>query len=236
MTAIRIVKSVPTKSGNEHWRQSTNREHIELVAPKPVETTLWGLPETDVEEIVTYYDSNRVAPLHAQLAVRAEREGFDGIAMGCLLEPGVVAAKEAVRIPVVGAGEAALFVALLVGERIGIVSSSVPGAVSTMRMVRSHGLENKVVAVLPINSRPLDFAHRRSGIPEAMLAQAKRAVEQYGADVIIGYGGLNVIQRLREELPVPVVSPVQAQIVLVEALVRMGLTTSKAAFRRGATP
>lgn len=236
MRVIRIVKSIPTKSGDERWRQANNREHIDLVAPKPVEMTVWGLPETDVEEIVTYYDSDRVAPLHTQLAVRAEREGFDGIAMGCLFEPGVVAAKEAVGIPVVGAGEAALFVALLVGERIGIVSSSVPSAVSTMRMVRSHGFADRVVAVLPIDSRPLDFAHRRPGVPEAMLAQAKRAIEQYGADVIIGYGGLNVIEYLRKELPVPVVSPVQAQIVLVEALVRMGLTTNRAAFRQAATP
>ena len=105
-----------------------------------------------------------------------------------------------------------------------------------MRMVRSHGLENRVVAVLPIDSSPLDFARRRPGISEATLVQAKRAIDQYGADVIIGYGGLNVIQHLRKELPVPVVSPVQAQIVLVEALVRMGLTTSKVAFRRAATP
>ena len=49
MKPIWLVKSIPTRSGSDDWRQANNRDHIDFVAASAVETILWGLPETDVE-------------------------------------------------------------------------------------------------------------------------------------------------------------------------------------------
>jgi allantoin racemase len=226
---IRIVKTVPTKSGAQRWA-SVNQEHIAAITAKEVEVSIWGLPTVDIEEITSEHEADSVAAEHTRLAELAQYEGFDAIAMGCLIEPGVIGAKHLLSIPVVGAGEAALLTAMLIGERIGIVCCSAASANSTSRMVRRHGLANHVVTILSIESRPLDFAAQEPWIANAMLKSAQKAIGAFGADVIIGYGGLHVIEYLRNNLDVPVVSAVQAQIVLAEALVRMGLHPSKRAF------
>ena len=50
--------------------------------------------------------------------IKAQEEGFDAVTIDCTMEPGLKAAKQASRIPVVGAGEAALSLALLLRERL----------------------------------------------------------------------------------------------------------------------
>jgi len=63
-----------------------------------------------------------------------------------------------------------------------------------------------------------------------MYAEAMAAIEQDGAEAIIGYGGPDVYNELRPNLPVPVISPVQASVVMAETLVRANLAQSKIAF------
>lgn len=228
---IRIVKTIPTKSGAQTWAK-VNNEHITAIAPKEVEVSLMGLPTVEIEEIVTEFEADIVAAAHIKLAEFVQNEGFDAIAMGGLIEPGVIGAKHLLNIPVVGAGEAALVIALLVGDRIGIICSSHAGIPSIARMVRRHGFQNHVVTIMNIESKPLDFAAQKPWIANAMLETAHKAIEVYGADVIIGYGGIDVIEHLKNNLDVPVISAVQAQILLAEMLVRMKLYPSKRAFSR----
>lgn len=51
-------------------------------------------------------DAESAAPFVVQAIVAAAAEGFDAVIVDCTADPGVVAARELVRIPVVGAGEA----------------------------------------------------------------------------------------------------------------------------------
>ena len=63
-----------------------------------------------------------------------------------------------------------------------------------------------------------------------MLVLAQQAIEQDGADALIGYGDIEGIQYLRDQLCVPVISPVQASVMMAESLVRLGLAQSKRAY------
>ncbi|SVD68907.1 uncharacterized protein METZ01_LOCUS421761, partial [marine metagenome] len=63
-----------------------------------------------------------------------------------------------------------------------------------------------------------------------MLVLARKAIEQDGADALIGDGDIECIQYLREKLCVPVISPVQASVMMAESLVRLGLAQSKRAY------
>lgn len=60
----------------------------------------------------------RVAPLILEKVRWAEARGYDAVIVNCMLDPGVASAKRMVRIPVVGAGEASMQVARLLGNRI----------------------------------------------------------------------------------------------------------------------
>ena len=63
-----------------------------------------------------------------------------------------------------------------------------------------------------------------------MLVLAQQAIEQDGADALIGYGDIECIQYLRDQLCVPVISPVQASVMMAESLVRLDLAQSKRAY------
>ena len=43
------------------------------------------------EGVEVVMDADIVAAAHTRAALRAEAEGFDAVAMGCLMEPGVAA-------------------------------------------------------------------------------------------------------------------------------------------------
>src|SRR5690606_19236748 len=98
---IRILKTIPVRGGLRRWRPAQERLVQPLLHPGLV--VEWAdLPEAPVEEIETSFDSDLVALPHLRLAVQAEAQGYDAVAMGCLDEPGVAAAREACRIPVTG--------------------------------------------------------------------------------------------------------------------------------------
>jgi len=57
-------------------------------------------------EIRSAHDARAAAPFVVDTIADAAREGFDAAIVDCTAEPGVAEAREAVGIPVVGAGEA----------------------------------------------------------------------------------------------------------------------------------
>jgi Asp/Glu/hydantoin racemase len=57
-------------------------------------------------QIANAADAELAAPYVIDAVVRCERDGFDAVIVDCTDDPGVAAAREAVAIPVVGAGEA----------------------------------------------------------------------------------------------------------------------------------
>jgi Asp/Glu/hydantoin racemase len=61
-------------------------------------------------------------------------------------------------------------------------------------------------------------------LAERMIEEASLAIEEDGAQAIIGYGGLSVIRALREVLSVSVTSPLAAGILFAEMLVRARLS------------
>ena len=97
-------------------------------------------------------------------------------------------------------------------------------------MAKKYGLYHKLASVRKISASPLDFASQKSGVLERLLAVGRQAIEEDGADALIGYGGIDGIEHLRRELGVPVISPVQASVLMAEALVRSNLSHSKRAY------
>lgn len=64
---------------------------------------------------------------------------------------------------------------------------------------------------------------------EAILREARKAIDEDGADVIVlGCTGMSpVASSLQQQLPVPVVDPAAAALIMAESLVRIGLSHSK---------
>jgi len=227
---VRIFRIYPVAKGEETWGKNHaillgEIEHTDL------EVTQVVSPDIEITSVTSNYDSDLVAAAHAKEAMRAEKEGYDAIIVGCLLEPGIAACKEAVSIPVVGDCGASLHLASLLAPRFSfILSGSQKGVGSRMirDMVRHYGFEDHVASYRVVGYSTLQFSGDNIGnVVDAMLMEARIAIEQDGAEAIVGYGGPAVFSRLRAELPVPVVSPFQASILAAEMLARSNLSHSK---------
>ncbi len=220
---------MPVRDGINEWG------HIQkgLLAPLKipgVEITEVDLPRAPIKEINSAYHVGLVAMLQVEEAIKAEKAGYDAVVLGCLDEPGVSEAKEALSIPAVGEAEASMHYASLVGRKFSFVGGSPESKGVLEDLAKKYGLYHKLASVRKISASPLDFASQKSGVLERLLAVVRQAIEEDGADALIGYGGIDGIEHLRRELGVPVISPVQASVLMAEALVRSNLSHSKRAY------
>jgi len=177
--------------------------------------------------------------IFAREALKAEKEGFDATIIGCFAEPGMNAARELCTTLVMSATCAAIHVASMLG-RFSIVMTG-GGSIGKFRsennlinIIKSYGLESRLVSIRLIDVPPTEanlnlISEKESRLfQEKALEEAKKAIEDDGAEVIIAYSGS--YPYLKERLDVPVISIEKALIKMTEALVRMDLTHSKKAY------
>jgi Asp/Glu/hydantoin racemase len=138
----------------------------------------------------------RCAALAIDRCIEAEAQGFDAFVMGHFQDPGLYEARSAVRIPVVGAGEATLHFAAQLGRRLGLVSIDPVFEVLHYEQAERYGLRERIAAVVGLGFLPADFNPAFAG-DEAALTRMRatfdekaRPLVQAGADVIIPAGVL----------------------------------------------
>jgi allantoin racemase len=196
---------------------------IAEIAHEGLEVVMVDLPDVPVTSVQNRHDADIVAAAHTRAALRAEAEGFDAVAMGCLGEPGVTTAKEMVRIPVIGEAQASMHMAALVARRFSFVGPDHGDGTERRDLARQYGFADHLVSVRGVAATSPDFAFEEAGLAELMIREAKLAIEQDGAQAVIGYGSLKVVRAMREALPVPVINPVTSGILLAEAVARAQL-------------
>ena len=227
---IRICQMIAVRDGLESWGKVT-KEIVDGVAGSDVEVIIQDLPEAPVTTVMTIDDHDQVAPYNVKAAIQAEKDGFDAITTGCLMDPGINAMREQTeKIIVVGDCEAVMHIGSMIGRKISLLLPSKErsgllkgGGVEegVIRLIRQYGFMDKLCSVRGVASSSLDFAANRNDLPELMLEQAELAVHEDGADVIMGYGGLDVINFLRKNLSVPVLESIECTIVLATALIQL---------------
>jgi allantoin racemase len=83
------------------------RAALQKAAFAGTEVEIVDVPEGPVS-IESAYEEYLATPPTLELIQRLEAQGMDGAIVGCFGDPGVDAARELVRMPVVGPGEAAM--------------------------------------------------------------------------------------------------------------------------------
>lgn len=156
-------------------------------------------------------------------------EGIDGVVMAGFGEHGREGARELLDVPVVDITEAAAHLAMPLGRRFGIVTPLARSVGQIEDSLATAGLLNHCAAIEDIGLGVLDLDIDPAHTREAFTVAALRAIGR-GAEVIcLGCAGLaGIEQHLRDQVPVPVVDGVAAAAVMVETLIRGGLSTSKA--------
>jgi allantoin racemase len=183
--------------------------------------------EASVPFIDGWYDETIAAAAVARLV--SERAGtFDAAIIACFGDPGLFAARELTTVPVVGIAEASFMLALALGHSFGIVSTVDRATPATWTLLRTYGIEARCAAVEPSEAEVLQLDDDPAAQLGAMEAAGRRAVAA-GAEVLcLGCGAMiSVRDELERRLGVPIVEAVPAAVAYAEALVSLGLATSR---------
>lgn len=177
--------------------------------------------------IESHYDEALAVPGILACVADGERSGVDGYVLACFGDPGLDAARELAAGPVVGIAEAAMHAAVLVGRGFSVVT--------TLDRTRGRAWDLASRYVAPGACRgvyacdiPVLELENDPTVLKRVVALSRTALERDDSDVIVlGCAGMaDLCAAASAELGVPVIDGVAVATVLVESLVRLGLSTS----------
>ena len=162
--------------------------------------------------------------------VRAgEASGTDAYVIACFGDPGLHAARELARGPVIGIAEAAFHAATLLATGFSVVTTLTRTCVIAEQLVLQYGFERRCKGIHGTDIAVLDLDNPASGAFERILACAQAALEhdRSGA-IVLGCAGMaDLCEALQQRLGVPVIDGVAAAVKFAESLVSLQLATSK---------
>lgn len=183
-------------------------------------------------------DDALAAPQVVIETVKAEQAGVDAVIIDCMGDPGLMPARAAVSIPVVGPGEASLHLAAMMGHRVGCVSVLDSVRPMLLAHARAYGLAEKLVSVRTIGMPVLEIEHNLAKLSELLYVESQRMIVHDRVDtIVLGCTGfLGVAEKLEHRLrtaanfQVPVVSPLPAAALLAASMAWGGLRHSRRAY------
>lgn len=184
-------------------------------------------------------DDALAAPGVLTRAIEAEREGVDALVIDCMDDPGLYAAREAVRIPVIGPAEASLHLAAMLAQRFSIITTSPADIPAVEELVGRYRLRGKLASVRALSIPVLQLGADEAGTFAALLQAGEQAVRQDGAGVLVP--GCTLLARMagqacdelaRRGYSVPVLNPRAVALRAAETLVALGLCHSARTYAR----
>jgi len=189
------------------------------------------------ETVENQVDNAFAVPGILEEVKNAEDEGYDGVFISCIGDPGLKAAREAANIPVVGAAETAMTFASAIAQRFSVITV-LP---SLVPMIEDHakllGVREKLASIRNINVGVAEInAARESGqASESLYKESIKAIENDGAHALVLGGtcmagvGPDLEKKLREinGYDIPIIDSGIVPVKFLEALVSLGLKQSK---------
>jgi allantoin racemase len=155
---------------------------------------------------------------------------YDAVILAGFGEHGKDALQEMLSVPVLDIAECAAHVAHLIGRRFSVITTLARSIAPIEDRLMLAGLDAHCASVRACGLGTAEVDADPAGAVRAIVDEAARAVAEDGADVIcLGCAGMaGVTAAISGELGVPAVDGVGAAVVLAQALVGLGLSTSKA--------
>ncbi|MEP7298764.1 MAG: aspartate/glutamate racemase family protein [Burkholderiales bacterium] len=186
-------------------------------------------PSFGAPSIECHLDDVWAAAGVAEQVRRGEEEGVDAYVIACFGDPGLHAAREIARGPVIGIAEAAFHAASLVATGFSVVTTLTRTCVIAEHLVLQYGFERRCRGIHGTDIAVLELEDPASDAYARILASAQRALaDDHSGAIVLGCAGMaDLCHRLQGELGVPVIDGVAAAVVFAEGLVRIGVGTSK---------
>jgi len=220
---ILIVNPNSTASMTETIRASAQR--VVLPQTQILARTVAGSPAS----IEGHADEARAVPGLLDTIRAAEAEGAQATVIACFDDPGLGAAREVARGPVLGICQAGVQVATTIAARFSIVTT-LPRSVPIIEdLVEAYGAGHRCRAVRAVDMPVLALEQDPATAEARLIREIEAARDVDGAEaVVLGCAGMSdLCDRLQLQTGMPVIDGVTAAVKLAEGLVGGGYATSK---------
>jgi allantoin racemase len=184
-------------------------------------------PPMGPASVESHYDEALAVPGVLAEVAAGERLGCDGYVIACFGDPGVYAARELARGPVVGIAEAAMHTASFLGSGFSVVTTLARTIGQAWHVAERSGMARFCRGVHACDIGPLELDTDPNAIKRVTDACVTALEHDHSDVIVLGCSGMSGwCAQLSDELGVPVVDGVTSAVLQVASLVRMGLATS----------
>ncbi|MGM8930247.1 aspartate/glutamate racemase family protein [Salinicola halophyticus] len=186
-------------------------------------------PDSGPVSIESHFDEAISAVGVLEEVRRGEAMGMNAYVIACFGDPGLLAARELTRAPVIGIAEAGFHLATLISTRFSVVTTLTRTAIIAEHLLDQYGFRHHCRRVRATDLPVLELENPAGNAYEALLDECQRAKDNDGIGaIVLGCGGMaDLTERLTHDLQMPVIEGVSAAVKLAETLVSLGLGTSK---------
>lgn len=176
-----------------------------------------------------YTDEALSIPTMLAEILAAERRGADAHVVACFDDPGIDAAREVARAPVIGICEAAIRAALILSSRFSVITT-LPRSIPIIEdLADAYGAGRKCRRVRAIDLPVLALETDLSQTVRLLAAEVDAARREDQAEaIVLGCAGMaDLCDQLTAETGVLVIDGVTAAVKFAEAVAGTGYKTSK---------
>ena len=186
-------------------------------------------PNSGPETIEGHFDEAISAVGVAKAVMEGEKMGADSYIIACFGDPGLLAARELTRAPVIGIAEAAFHMASLIATRFSIVTTLKRTGIIAEHLLTQYGFSHHCRAIRAAEIPVLDLEKDPDCALQKIIAECLIAKEKdnIGA-IVLGCGGMaDLTEVIEKAVGLPIVEGVTSAVKLAESLVHLRLKTSK---------
>jgi allantoin racemase len=165
-------------------------------------------------------------------SMEAERRGFDAVITGCFGDPGVEAARERVRIPVIAPGETALLTARMLAHHYSVITPLKETVPLAREQAHRVGVAPFIASIRPLDVPVEEIRKRDPRTIEKIVRLGRACVEEDGAELLVfACASMSLLSDVVEaRIGVPVINSVRLSLRAAEMLVGAGLAHSPVTF------
>jgi allantoin racemase len=174
-----------------------------------------------------YFDEAFSVP--GLIAAMRDVDHFDAAIIACFDDTGLDAARCLTTSPVIGIGEAAFHMASLVAGQFSVVTTLQRSVPAIKHNLTKYGLSSRCSGVRASEIAVLDLEKPGSDARARVSGEIEQAIHHDRAEaIVLGCAGMaDYAEALSREHGIPVLDGVACAVRLAEALVGLGLKTSK---------
>ncbi len=203
----------------------------------------WANPETEVEITDVEYGPASIESMFeeylsikgtAEEVLKAEKEGYNAVIIGCFGDPGLDGLREITDMLVIGPAGASMSMAVSLGHNFSIITIMDSIIEPLKKLSWEVGVYQKLASIRAIDIPVIELNkdHRR-GV-SSIIEAGKKVIKEDKANVLIlgcmSMGFLDIAEEMMAELKVPVINPSQASLKFTETILSCGLTQSSLAY------